>query len=303
MLHYSRSTARTYAHWTARFLAHHTPRPPEDLSGDDIRAFLTQLAVHGRVGPATQNQALSALLFLFRRVLGRPIARVEGLVRARAPRRLPVVLSRAEVLAILERMSGVPRLVCSLLYGTGMRLTECLALRVRDIDFERETITVRDGKGAKDRLTLLPRRCRAPLRKHLERTRRVHQEDLLRGLGRAPLPKANGTIAPGVDREWAWQYVFPASGHYTDRDTGERHRHHVHQTVIQKAMADAVRLERLTRPATPHSLRHCFATHLLEAGTDIRTVQALLGHSDVQTTLIYTRSLRVRPVRSPSDDL
>jgi integrase len=227
-----------------------TPRPPESLSGDDIRAFLTHLAVHGHVGPSTQNQALSALVFLFRRVLGRQIARVEGVVHARTPRRIPVVLSRAEVLAVLERMTGVPRLVCSLLYGTGMRLTECLALRVRDIDFERETITVRDGKGAKDRLTLLPRRCRAPLREHLERTRRLHQEDLRRGLGRAPLPKASGASDPGGDRDWAWQCVFPASGHYPDRDTGERHRHHVHQTVIQKAMADAVRLERLTRPAT-----------------------------------------------------
>lgn len=300
-LHYSRSTARTYAHWTVRFLAHHAPRLPGDLTGDDIRAFLTHLAVHGHVSPATQNQALSALLFLLRRVLGRPITRVEGIVHARAPRRLPLVLSRAEVLAVLEGMSGVPRLVCSLLYGTGMRLTECLALRVRDIDFERETITVRDGKGAKDRVTLLPQRCRPVLQQHLERRRRLHQEDLLQGLGRAPRLGTSGAPPPGADRDWGWQYVFPASGHYTDRETGCRHRHHVHQTVVQRAMAEAVGRARLSRPATPHSLRHCFATHLLDAGTDIRTVQSLLGHADVQTTLIYTRTLRARAVRSPAD--
>jgi integron integrase len=301
-LHYSRNTELSYCHWTMRFLSHYRDRDPAGLGVEEIRAFLSSLAVEDRVSAATQNQALAALLFFLRRVLGRQAARVEGVARAKRPKRLPAVLSRGEVNAVLERMSGVPGLVCGLLYGTGMRLTECLSLRVKDIDFDHGAITVRSGKGAKDRVTLLPERHRQGLLAQLEATRRLHARDLRDGLGEAPLPFALAEKHAGAAREWGWQYIFPASGFYTDRETGRRHRHHVHPTVIQKAMGEAARLAGLAKPATPHTLRHCFATHLLAANVDIRTVQELLGHADVQTTMIYTHVVRNRKVRSPADE-
>ncbi len=272
MLHYSRSTERSYAHWTARFLDYHHPPDLARMGANEVRGFLSHIAVDDRVSAATQNQALAALLFLFRRVLGREIPSVEGVVRAKGQKRLPAVLSRGEVNAVLERMSGVSGLVCGLLYGTGMRLTECLSLRVKDVDLDHKAVTVRDGKGAKDRVTVLPERYRQELLEHLERVRRLHLEDLRRGLGRARLPYALAEKRASADRDWGWQYVFPASGFYTDRETGRRHRHHVHQTVIQKAMREAVRRAGLDKPATPHTLRHCFASHLLDANLDIRTV-------------------------------
>jgi integron integrase len=304
-LHYSRRTERAYVYWTQRYATYYVGRQAVQMGADEIRSFLSHLAVNEHVSASTQNQALSALLFLYRHALGKDVGLIEDVERAKAPKRLPVVLTRGEVSAILARMSGVPHLVCWLLYGAGLRLAEGLGLRVKDIDFARNEITIRDGKGAKDRVSVLPASCREPLREHLAKVRRLHQEDLARGLGRAPLPFALADKYPRVDREWLWQYVFPATSHYTDRQTGIQHRHHLHETVVQRAMAEAVRLAQLAKPATPHTLRHSFATHLLDSGYDIRTVQELLGHNDVTTTMIYTHVLNRggRAVRSPADGL
>jgi integron integrase len=273
------------------------------MGADEVRGFLSHLAVNERVSASTQNQALCALVFLYRRVLGRDLEAISTLERAKAPRRLPVVLTRAEVRDILGRMTGTPRLVSVLLYGAGLRLTECLSLRVKDVDFERNVLTVREGKGAKDRVTPLPASCRQELLDHLEGVRRLHREDLARGRGRAPLPGALSEKAASAAFEWGWQYVFPASSCYTDPCTMTEHRHHLHETVVQKAVAQAVRLAGVPKPATPHSLRHSFATHLLEDGYDLRTIQELLGHSDVSTTMIYTHVGRAggRSIRSPAD--
>jgi integron integrase len=301
-LHYSARTERAYVYWARRFALHYA-RQPADMGADEIRSFLAHLAVNERVSASTQNQAACALAFLYRRVLRRDLEGLQDIERAKAPRRLPVVLTRAEVRALLEHLGGAPRLVCCLLYGAGLRLGECLSLRVRDVDFERNELMVRGGKGAKDRVTPLPAAARAELVAHLERVRRVHAQDLTRGRGRAPLPGAVAGRNPAAAAEWMWQYVFPASSSYVDPRTKLEHRHHLHETVVQKAVAHAVRLARLTKPATPHSLRHSFATHLLEAGTDIRTIQELLGHADVSTTMIYTHVLSPgrRTLRSPAD--
>jgi integron integrase len=303
-LHYSPRTERVYVYWARRFARHYGPaRDPADMGADEVRCFLSHLAVNEHVSASTQNQALCALVFLYRRVLGRNLAALDSIERAKAPRRLPVVLTRTEVRALLEHMNGAPRLVAWLLYGAGLRLMECLSLRAKDVDFERNELTVHEGKGGKDRVTPLPTAVRQDLLDHLERVRRRHREDLARGRGRAPLPGALAEKNPGAASEWIWQYVFPASSFYTDPRTGTQHRHHLHETVVQKAVAQAVRLARITKPATPHSLRHSFATHLLEAGYDLRTIQELLGHSDVSTTMIYTHVLNVgrRRVRSPAD--
>jgi integron integrase len=304
-LHYSRRTERAYAYWVNRFLTHYGQRDAAGMRADEIRSFLSNLAVNERVSASTQNQALCALVFLYGRVLGLDLESLEGVEWAKAPRRLPVVLTRGEVKALLEKMNGVPQLVCRILYGAGLRLVEGLSLRVKDLDFERSELTIRDGKGAKDRVSVLPASCQKDLLEHLARVRRLHERDLEHGLGRAPLPFALAEKYRNADREWAWQYVFPASSLYTDGTTGIRHRHDVHETVVQKAMAEGVRRSGLTKPATPHTLRHSFATHLLDSGYDIRTVQELLGHSDVQTTMIYTHVLNRggRGVRSPADGL
>jgi integron integrase len=304
-LHYSRRTERAYVYWVKRFLVHYGQRDPAAMGAGEIRAYLSHLAVNERVSASTQNQALCALVFLYGRVLGLDLESLEGIEWAKAPKRLPVVLTRGEVKSLLEAMSGVTQLVCRILYGGGLRLAECLSLRVKDIDFERNELTVRDGKGAKDRVSVLPSSCRPDLEEHLQRVRRLHEEDLTRGRGRASLPFALAAKYRSADREWAWQYVFPASSHYTDPRTGLQHRHHLHETVVQKAVTEARRRSGLTKPATPHTLRHSFATHLLDSGYDIRTVQELLGHSDVQTTMIYTHVLNRggRGVRSPADAL
>jgi len=303
--HYSRRTERAYLFWIRRFFCYYGRRDPARMGAPEISGFLSHLAIDGRVTASTQNQALCALIFLYGRVLGVDVGSLEGLERAKAPQRLPVVLTRSEVKAVLEGMAGTPQLVCRLLYGSGARLVECLSLRVKDVDFERNELTIRDGKGAKDRVTMLPTTCRLDLIAHLERVHRVHKVDLQRGRGRAPLPFALSSKYENADREWRWQYVFPASSFYTDTQTGVPHRHHLHETVVQKAMAAAVQRITLAKAATPHTLRHSFATHLLESGYDIRTVQELLGHSDVQTTMIYTHVLNRggRGVRSPADAL
>jgi integron integrase len=304
-LHYSRRTEKAYVYWVRRFIFHYGARHPDLMGADEIRSFLSHLAVTDRVSASTQNQALCALVFLYGRVLGKALEPIDGIERAKLPKRLPVVLTRGEVKAVLEKMSGTPKLVCWLLYGAGLRLVECLSLRVKDVDFERNELTIRDGKGAKDRVTMLPAACRRDLLEHLERVRQLHAEDLGRKQGRAPLPSALAQKYPSAGRDWGWQYVFPASSFYTDRHTGLQHRHHLHETVVQKAMAEAVRRAELAKPATPHTMRHSFATHLLESGYDVRTIQELLGHSDVSTTMIYTHVLNRggRGVRSPADTI
>ena len=303
--HYSRRTETAYVHWIRRFLLFHRGRHPCELAEGEVNRFLTHLAMQENVAASTQNQALAAVLFLYEHVLERPLNRIEGVVRARRPKRLPVVLTREEVEALLARLKGVAGLVCASLYGTGMRLFEGLGLRVKDLDFGARQITIRDGKGRRDRVTMLPESLCQPLQDHLETVRQQHEADLQAGLGRAPLPDALTRKYPNAAREWGWQWVFPASSHYLDRRTGIQHRHHLHESVIQKAVRDASRQAALAKAATPHSFRHSFATHLLEDGYDIRTVQELLGHRDVKTTMIYTHVLNRggRGVYSPLDRL
>ena len=282
---------------------HQRWRHPRELGEAEVTAFLTHLAAERNVAFSTQNQALSALLFLYREVLGVTLEWVDGFERARAPVRLPAVLSKGETQRVLAAAPAKYRLVLQLLYGTGMRLLEGLRLRVKDVDFERNQILVRDGKGFKDRVTVLPKSLQAPLRQQLAHARVVHQADLASGRGRVQLPFALATKYPNANREWAWQYVFPAGMHSRDPLDGAERRHHVHEASIQRAMQEAVRLAGLAKAASCHTLRHSFATHLLENGYDIRTVQSLLGHKDVSQTMVYTHVME-RPglgVRSPLD--
>ncbi len=303
--HYSRRTEEAYLHWIRRFLLFHNGNHPRELAENDVNRFLTHLAVGENVAASTQNQALAAVLFLYEHVLQEPLDRIEGVVRARKPKRLPVVLTRDEVQAVLKPLDGVARLVCALLYGSGLRLLEGLQLRVKDLDFGRGEIAVREGKGQKDRVTMLPEALRQALQDHLWRVRQQHETDLKSGLGQAPLPDALARKYPNASREWGWQWVFPASSHYVDRGTGIRHRHHLHESVIQKAVHLAAYRAGLAKRVTTHTFRHSFATHLLEDGYDIRTVQELLGHKDVQTTMVYTHVLNRggRGVHSPLDRL
>jgi integron integrase len=301
--HYSRRTEEAYVHWIRRFILHHGKRHPLELAANEVNAFLEFLAVEKRVSASTQNQALCAILFLYEKVLCRPLDRLEGVVRARRPKRLPVVLARDEVKLVFDQLDGTPRLVCLLLYGSGLRLLEALQLRVKDIDFSRSEIIVRRGKGAKDRVTLLPAGATEALKEHLKKVQAQHQRDLEHGLGQAPMPDALDRKYAHADRQWAWQWVFPATSHYVDRESRRRHRHHLHESVIQKAVREAVRAAGIAKPATCHTLRHSFATHLLDDGYDIRTIQELLGHKDVSTTMVYTHVLNRggRGVRSPLD--
>ena len=303
--HLSPRTRKAYLHWVRRFLGHHGGVHPRELGRESITAFLSDFAVRRGVSASTQNQALAALLFLYREVLCLEFPWLDDLVRAKQPQRVPVVLSRAEVRAVLAGMGGDSRLVAFLLYGSGLRLLEACRLRIKDLDFERGAITVRSGKGDKDRLTVLPAFVRQDLTTHLERVRRQHDADLAQGAGFVELPGALRRKLPSAAKEWPWQWVFPATRHYRDRSTGEFRRHHLHETVIQKAVREAVLAARLTKRATCHTFRHSFATHLLEDGTDIRTLQELLGHADVATTQIYTHVLQRGPagVQSPMDRL
>lgn len=300
---YSRRTETAYVGWIRRFVRFHGLRHPRELGEADVSRFLTYLAVERKVSASTQNQALSALLFLYRNVLKQELKWLDDVVRARRPARLPVVLSRTEVNAILVHLEGTPLLMASLLYGAGLRVLECARLRVKDVDLDRREIVVRDGKGRKDRVTLLPESLGSPLQEHIERVRRQHQRDLGRGLGSVELPTAIERKYPRAAWEWGWQWTFPATRWYRDPVTGRRRRHHLHESVLQRAVKSAVRAADLTKPATCHTFRHSFATHLLEDGYDIRTIQELLGHRDVSTTMIYTHVLNRggRGVRSPLD--
>jgi integron integrase len=301
--HYSRSTERAYLGWIRRFIRFNGNRHPVALGAEEITAFLSSLAREGCVSAATQNQALSAILFLYRAVLHKEVPHLEGIVRAKRPVRIPVVLTPDEVDALLDRLHGVSWLMASLLYGSGLRLMECARLRVKDLDFKKRQITVRRGKGQKDRVTMLPTAVQGPLATHLERARGLHERDLKRGAGCVELPYAIARKYPRAKWEWGWQWVFPATRTYVDRDTGERRRHHIHPSVLQRAVKEAVREAGITKVATCHTLRHSFATHLLESGYDIRTIQELMGHADVSTTMIYTHVLDrgARAVLSPMD--
>lgn len=303
--HYSRRTEDAYVRWVRRFVRYHGRRHPAELGQEEIAQFLSSLAERSRVSAATQNQAASALLFLYRNVLGKDIGRIDGVVRAKAPRRLPVVLTRDEVRRMLGRLEGTSRLVVAILYGSGLRLQECLHLRIKDVDLGAGEIRVRRGKGGHDRITMLSQSVRADLQAHLSRVRRLHQRDRARGAGFVELPDALRRKLPSASTAWPWQWVFPAARQYRDRATGELRRHHLHETVVQRAVARAVRETGLAKRASCHTFRHSFATHLLEDGYDIRTVQELLGHKDVRTTMIYTHVLNRGPlgVRSPADRL
>jgi integron integrase len=301
--HYSRRTEKAYVHWIKRYIFFHGKRHPAEMGAAEVAAFLTSLAVQGKVAASTQNQALSALLFLYREVLGVELPWLDDVIRAKRPVHLPVVLTRDEVRTVLRRLDGVPRLMAVLLYGAGLRLLECCRLRVKDVDVATHQLTIRDGKGHKDRATMLPAAVKAELLTHLERVRRQHEDDLRHGAGWVELPGALLRKYPNAGRAWGWQWVFPATRIYVDRVTGQRRRHHLHESVLQRAVKDAVRGAGIAKPATCHTFRHSFATHLLEDSHDIRTVQELLGHRDVSTTMIYTHVLNRGPagVRSPAD--
>jgi integron integrase len=303
--HYSIRTEQAYLDWIRRFIRHFDKRHPREMGAEEVQAFLSHLAVAGNVTASTQNQAKSALLFLYKEVLGADLPWLDKIESAKTSKRLPVVLTRAEVGEVLSRLEGTHGLIAQLLYGTGARVMEALRLRVKDVDFARNEILVRDGKGAKDRVTMLPASLVPALLKHLERVRALHRCDLAQGYGEVYLPYALDRKYPTAGREWGWQYVFPAAGLSVDPRSGTVRRHHIQDQAVQRAIRQAVRESEIAKPATPHTLRHSFATHLLEAGYDIRTVQELLGHSDVSTTMIYTHVLNRggRGVASPLDQL
>ena len=303
--HYSLRTEQAYVDWIKRFIRFHGNRHPSELSAGDVEQFLTHLASDLNVAASTQNQAQSALLFLYREVLALELPRLDGVVRAKTASRLPTVLTRSEVARLLDAFGIAHRLVAELLYGTGMRIMEAVRLRVKDVDLERREILVRDGKGAKDRVTVLPDRLVGPLRRQLRETERLHALDLQDGCGAVWLPFALERKYPNACRDWGWQYVFPADRRSVDPRSWIERRHHISDQSVQRAMREALRICGIAKLATPHTLRHSFATHLLEAGHDIRTVQELLGHADVSTTMIYTHVLNRggRGVVSPLDRL
>jgi integron integrase len=305
MRHASPRTVESYCRWVRRFVAFSGRRDPRTLGPRDVTRFLSSLATKEKVAASTQNQALSALLFLYKEVLGQPLEFLDQLVYAKRPTRLPVVLSREEVATLLEHLVPPWQLMAQLLYGAGLRLMECVTLRIKDVDCERHQLTVRRGKGAKDRVALLPRSLEGPLREHIRLRALEHQRELGRGEGRVEVPFALQRKYPNAPLEFSWQWLFPAARTYVDAATRERRRHHIHETALQRAVREAVKSAGFTKPASCHTLRHSFATHLLESGTDIRTIQKLLGHSDVRTTMIYTHVLDRGPfgVMSPLDQL
>ncbi len=301
--HLSHRTESAYWHWIRGFIVFHQKRHPRDMGAPEVQAYLSYLATDRKVAAATQNQALNAIVFLYREVLDRELGAIGRIERPTRPARLPTVLTKEEVRRVLAAVAPEHQLACQLLYGTGLRVLECLRLRVKDVDFERNLIVVREGKGDQDRVTVLPESLKPALRQQLERVRALHEKDLADGLGRVSLPHGLARKYPNAPREWCWQFVFPAPAIITERVTGLRCRHHLHEVNLQRAVRAAAGLARVNKPVTPHTFRHSFATHLLENGYDIRTVQDLLGHADVSTTQIYTHVMQ-KPglgVRSPLD--
>ncbi len=303
--HYSRRTEKTYWYWIRYFIHFHGKRHPGEMGGAEVTAFLSWLATERNVAAATQNQALSALLFLYQKVLGQELPWLDGVVRAKRPVRLPTVLTEAEVRRLLEQLHGVKWLMGSLLYGSGLRQIECLTLRVKDVNFAYRQILVRDAKGGKDRVTMLPEGVVQPLQEHLGRVRVMHRRDLAEGFGEVSLPHALARKYPRAGYEWGWQFVFPSKNRSADPETGAIRRHHVYPDTLHRAVKGAAAAAAIVKPVSCHTLRHSFATHLLERGQDIRTVQELLGHADVSTTMIYTHVLNrgARGVKSPLDRL
>lgn len=303
--HYSLRTEKTYVDWIKRYIWHHGKRHPKDMGVVEVEAFLTYLAVERNVSASTQNQAKSALLYLYKEVLAVELPWLDNVTQAKAPKRLPVVLTQAEVQAVLSRLDGTMWLIASLLYGSGLRIMETLRLRVKDIDFTRREILVREGKGFKDRVTMLPMSMVEPLKSHLLKVQTLHNDDLSTGHGEVFMPMALDRKYPSAGKDWRWQYVFPSVKLSVDPRSKVVRRHHADEKTVQRAVKKAVNLAGLTKLATPHTFRHSFATHLLEGGYDIRTVQELLGHSDVSTTMIYTHVLNKggRGVSSPLDVL
>ena len=301
--HYSIRTEQAYLHWIRQFILFHNKRHPSEMAEPEITAFLSYLATAKNVSASTQNQALSAILFLYREVLDRPLDRLDHIHRAKKSQRLPLVFTKDEAQAVLAQLDGTLWLMASLLYGSGLRLMECLRLRVKDVDFDYNQITVRDGKGGKDRVTVLPLAIKPVLQRHLARVKALHTRDLEDGFGRVYLPNALARKYQQADREWCWQYVFPSAKRSVDPRAGEVRRHHANEKSLQRAIGEAVRRAGIAKPATCHTFRHSFATHLIEDGYDIRTVQELLGHSDVRTTMIYIHVLNRggRAVKSPVD--
>jgi integron integrase len=301
--HYSYRTEQQYIAWIRRFILFNDKRHPVDMAAPEVERFLTHLAVERHVSASTQNQALAAILFLYRQVLEVELPWLENVVRARKPQRLPVILPRRDVQALIGELDGAYHLIAQLLYGSGLRLMEALRLRVKDVDFEYSQIIVRDGKGQKDRVSILPDSVVLPLRLHLRAVRSQHDRALDRGFGGVELPSALARKYSGVELDWGWQYVFPATRPTRDPRSGVHRRHHVNESSVQRALRHAARRVGILKPVGPHTLRHCFATHLLERGYDIRTVQELMGHADVRTTQIYTHVMKngVGAVKSPLD--
>jgi len=303
MRHYSPRTEEAYVEWIRRFILFHGKRHPQTMAVEEVNQFLNHLVTERHVAASTQNQALCALLFLYGEVLGQRMDWVPGIVHPKRPKRLPVVLTKDEVRRVLATVTGTTGIIATLLYGTGMRVSEALTLRVKDVDFGYNEIVIRDAKGQVDRRTVLPRSLHEKLRAHLERVRRLHEKDVAEGAGQVVLPDALSVKYPNAGRQWGWQWVFPAARRYVERESGAQRRHHLHESTAERIFKTAVRRAGLAKPATPHTMRHSFATHLLENGYDIRTVQELLGHKSVTTTMIYTHVLNRggRGVQSPAD--
>jgi integron integrase len=301
--HYSQSTERSYVQWVRRFILFHGKRHPRFMGTPEVEVFLTHLAARAKVAASTQNQALNALLFLYKNVLQKPLDEPIHALRAKRRKPMPVVLSQKEVRRLLDGMQGQNQLMAQLLYGSGLRISECLRLRVKDLDFDQNQILVRDGKGAKDRVTMLPLALIQPLHHHLRHVRAVHKRDLRKGMGVVYMPHALARKFPNVAHEWIWQWVFPSRSLSSDPRSGTLHRHHRSPSSLRRAIREAARIAAIQKHVTPHTLRHSFATHLLEKGYDIRTVQELLGHKDLKTTMIYTHVIKRGglAVRSPLD--